>query len=320
MNHRLAVALVLASGLARQALAQEVPGDAAVQNQWFTGTLEAPSPALPVPGLLEVEPYAIFTRNTGAYDTNGDYHSARGINVFTLVGDLKYGLTDRVSVQAVPSLSHVANTLSHYTGVGDLPIELEYRFNDENNMTGLPSVTAAVGLNLPIGKYDGLHTPLSGFGSGAYTVKEQLLAQSLFDTAGGHPMRFRFYGAAYEPLGNTSVNDVSIYGTSQGFHGRVRPGFSAVLGIGGGYAFDQRWVFAMDLVFNYAHGFSLGGTDALSGPVDSHGGRSTSTALAPALEYNLSGNVGIIAGIEFTANGHNSSSYFAPQIALSAGF
>jgi hypothetical protein len=257
---------VVAVGLAQTATAQEVPGDAAVQNQWFTGTLEAPSPALPQAGILEVEPYAIFTQNNGAYDTKGDYHSSPNVDVFTSVTALKYGLTDRISVQALPSLSHVANSLSHYTGLGDLPIDIEYRFNDENNKTGFPSVTASVGLNLPIGEYDGLHTPLSGFGSGAYTVKEELLFQSLFDTWGHHPMRFRVYGAAYEPLGNTSVNNVSIYGTSQGFHGRVGPGFSAVLGIGGGYAFDQRWVVALDLVYNYAHGFALDGTDAMSRP------------------------------------------------------
>jgi hypothetical protein len=320
MKHTLILGAALACGLGHAVSAQEIPGDAAVQNQWFTGTLEAPSPALPQAGILEVEPYAIFTENDGAYDTKGNYRSAPNVDVFTSVTALKYGLTDRISVQALPSVSHVANSLSHYTGLGDLPIDVEYRFNDENNKTGFPSVTASVGLNLPTGEYDGLRTPLSGFGTGAYTVKEGLLFQSLFDTWGHHPMRFRVYGAAYEPIGNTSVDNVSIYGTGQGFHGRVGPGFSAVFGIGGGYAFDQKWVAALDLVYNYAHGFALNGTNAMSGLVSSHSGRSTTAALAPALEYNLSGNVGIIAGVEFSAAGHNSASYFAPQIALSAGF
>ncbi len=47
--------------------AQDVPGDAAVQAQWFTGSLEAPSPALPKAGILALEPYMIYTNNTGAY-------------------------------------------------------------------------------------------------------------------------------------------------------------------------------------------------------------------------------------------------------------
>jgi hypothetical protein len=320
MKYLSAIGITVASGLLHQASAQEVAGDAAVQNQWFTGTLEAPSPALPAPGILEVEPYAIFTRNDGAYDTKGDFHSAPDVDVFSSVTLFKYGLTDRISVQALLPISHLSSSVGHYSGIGDLPVEIEYRFNDQNNKTGFPSVTASLGLTLPTGDYDGLRTPVSGFGAGAYSLKEGLLFQSLFDTWGHHPMRFRVYGAAYEPLGVTSLNNVSIYGTGQGFHGRVGPGFSAVLGIGGGYAFDQNWVLALDLVYNYAHGFQLNGTDATNGVVLSHSGRSTTTALAPAIEYNLSDNVGVIAGIEFTAGGHNSTAYFAPQIALSVGF
>ena len=47
MKYTLAIGIAISCGVAQTASAQEVPGDAAVQNQWFTGTLEAPSPALP---------------------------------------------------------------------------------------------------------------------------------------------------------------------------------------------------------------------------------------------------------------------------------
>lgn len=320
MKYALILGAAFAIGGAQSASAQEVAGDAAVQNQWFTGTLEAPSPALPKAGIIEVEPYVIWSRNHGSYDDSGTYHSAPDVDVLTSVTAIKLGLTDRISIQALPSVSHVANRASRYTGLGDLPIEVEYRFNDENNKTGFPSVTAAVGLTLPTGKYDRLQTPLSGFGSGAYSLKQQILLQSLFDTRGGHPMRFRVYAAAYEPIGKTSVTDISGYGTSLGFHGHVQPGFSAILGIGGGYAFDRRWVFAMDVVYKYAAGFALDGTDASNALVHTPRQTRKTTSLAPALEYNLSGNIGIIAGVDFSVAGRNSSSYFAPQLAVSVGF
>ena len=146
-------------------------------------------------------------------------------------------------------------------GTGDLPIEVEYRLNNGSDRTGFPSVTLAAGANLPTGRYDSLNTSSSGFGVGTVMLKEQLLFQSLFDTPGGHPMRLRAYAAAYQPLGTASVDNVSVYGTRQGFAGRVRPGASVVLGVGGGFAFDQRWVLAMDLVFKSAHGFTLDGVD-----------------------------------------------------------
>jgi hypothetical protein len=301
--------------------AQEVPGDAAVQSQWFTGSLEAPSPALPKAGILALEPYAIYTNNTGAYG-NGWRHYAvpNDVSSFESVTVFKYGLTDRLSVEALPTVVRTSSNHASTTGFGDLPTELEYRFNDENNRTGAPSVTAALGVSLPTGRYEHLNTPLAGLGSGAYTLKEGLLFQSLFDTADHHPVRLRFYGAVFESLGNVSVQDVSVYGTALAFRGHVAPGVAEELGIGGGYALDQRWVLALDLVGNNAAGFNLHGTQASGSVVHVSGTTSSSVSFAPAVEYNWSGNIGVIAGIEFSAAGRNTSSYVAPQIALAMAF
>ncbi len=320
MKYFLMLSIALSGGVSQAARAQVAPGDVAVQDQWFTGTLEAPSPALPKADMLVVKPFAIFTRTDGGYDTKGDYHATSGSNNFKTVVLMKYGITDRLSIQALPSIAHVDGGNSHYTGFADLPIEAEYRLNDGNNKTGFPSVTFAAGLNLPTGIYDDLRTSMSGFGTGSLTVKEQVLLQSLFDTPGGHPMRLRAYAAAYQPLDTASVDNISAYGTRQGFTGRVHPGASVVLGIGGGFAFDQRWVVAMDLVYKSAHGFTLDGYDPVDGLVHSKSGRRSTTSFAPALEYNLSGHLGIIAGVDFSIAGHNSASYYAPQLAVSMSF
>jgi hypothetical protein len=157
-------------------------------------------------------------------------------------------------------------------------------------------------------------------GSGAYTAKEGLLFQSLFDTWGHHPMRLRLYGAAFEPIAKVSVHDLSVYGTDQGFHGQATPGFAAEIGLGAGYGLDQRWVLALDLVQNYSNGFRLSGTDMAGNLVSTHATSSSRFAVAPAVEYNWSDNVGIIVGVEFSAAGRNTSSYIAPQIALSTSF
>ena len=207
-------------GLSQIASAQTIAGDAAVQAQWFTGSLEAPSPALPAAGIIAIEPYFVYTSYNGSYDNSGTRHSIpNGADVFTEETVLKYALTDRLSVEALPSFSRNLNNHDSYTGIGDLPVEAEYRFNDEDNKTGFPSITASLGMTLPTGHFDHLNTSLDGFGSGVYSAKEGILFQSLFDTWGHHPMRLRFYGAAYEPISNVSVHDNSVYGTSQGFQG-----------------------------------------------------------------------------------------------------
>ena len=315
------LSLLATVGLSQIASAQTIAGDAAVQAQWFTGSLEAPSPALSKGGLSSVEPYVIYTRNTDAYDDRGRHSDgADNLNQLQSETSIKYGITDRLTVQALPSFAYSKAGHASSAGIGDLPIEFEYRFNNENDKTGWPSVTASLGVRFPTGAYNHLHAAIDGLGAGAYTLKEGLLFQSLFDTWGGHPVRLRFYGAGFEAMGRVSVHDVSVYGTGQGFQGHAAPGVSGEFGIGGGYALDQRWVLALDVLENDANATRVSGHYGGGVPVALAGIYSTSLAVAPAVEYNWSNRIGIIAGVEFTADGRNSASYFAPQIALSTSF
>lgn len=295
-----------------------------VDGQWFTGSLESPSPSIPKAGILAVEPYVIYTGNTGAYDNSGQNHSvAHDASQIAEVTLLKYAITDKLSVQAVPLLAHTWNdqTSSSAVGAGDLPIEFDYRLNNQDNATGLPSVTVNLGMNFPTGDYDRLRTTLDGLGSGAYTAKEGILLQSLFDTWDDHPARIRLWGSLFEPLASVSVHDTSVYGTGQGFSGKATPGISTQVGIGAEYGLTQRWVLALDVVGNYAAGSNLSGTDGAGNSVNvSNAPASMSLGIAPAIEYNWSSRMGVIAGVEFAPAGQNSASYIAPQIALSMVF
>ena len=179
---------------------------------------------------------------------------------------------------------------------------------------------SAVGMSFPTGAYQYLQTPLAGVGSGAFTAKEGVLLQSLFDTWGNHPMRVRLYAAAYEPLGSVSLHDTSSYGTSQGFQGYATPGISINAGVGIEYGLNQRWVLALDAAMNYNTGFNLNGSNADGSSLNVASLSSTSFSLAPAIEYNFSGNVGLIVGVQFSVAGQNTSSYIAPQIALAVAF
>jgi hypothetical protein len=312
---------VFAMAVCAPHIAQAQVADAAVRAQWFTGSLEAPSPALPKAGLLAIEPYLIFQDNLGSFDKGGARHSSQDVvHQAISVTVFKYAITDRLSIEALPSFVNVRNDQTRVTGLGDLPAELEYRFSDENGKTGLPSVTVALGGNLPLGRYDGLNTPLDGLGSGAYTVKESVVLQSLFDTWGHHPARVRVYGAAHQPTGDVSLHDVSVYGTAQGFRGHATPGGSGVVGIGAGYAFTQRWVLAFDVHQKFSRGARLNGVDVSGTSVNTTGALSRHASVAPAMEYNFSGRMGLIAGVEFSIAGRSSSSYVAPQIALSMVF
>lgn len=317
-----AIVCLLAGNTVAQA--QDDPytiGNGAVQNQWFTGSLEAPSPALPKAGLVALEPYEIFVNSTGVYDSHGARYSVPNqANQFESLLVFKYGITDRLTFQALPSGSTVSGHQKSFTGAGDLPLELEYRFNDGNKLTGWPSVTAALGVSLPTGDYQSLRSASNGLGSGVYMLKEGLLFQNLFEVPNIHPVRIRVYGAAFEPLDSAHITGISTYGTSRAFRGTVKPGMYFQAGIGAGYAFTQRWVLALDVLRNYAKGFRTTHVDDGGRAASSRSVSTASTTFATAMEYNWSGSVGVIAGVEFTTAGRNTGSYVSSQIALAMSF
>lgn len=309
--------------LAIPALANAQEADLAVRNQWFTGSLEASSPALSKAGALAIEPYIIYQINTGAYDSHGHRGPvAHNIDQLQTVIVIKYGLTDRLSLQALPNFDHVSNDRGSSDGVGfgDLPVEVEYRFKDEDGRTGSPSITASLGLNLPTGRYQRLRNQLNGIGSGVYSAKQGIVVESLFDTKGGHPMRIRLFASAYEPLGTALIKDASVYGTEAGFRGHAEPGVSGQVGLAVGYALTQRWVLAIDVVQSYNARYRLAGEDSAGTFISARGLSRNATALAPAVEYNWSANAGLIAGVEFSVAGKNTASYVAPQIAVALSF
>jgi hypothetical protein len=295
----------------------------AAPNQWFTGSLEAPSPALPKAGMLALEPYFIYQTDTGMYGNDGTHHAGSN-DTHTLEALLliKYAITNKLTVQAVPTSSHNWNDRDSSSGVGaeDLPLELQYRVKGGNYRNGSPSITLEMGTTLPTGKYDRLGSSVNGVGQGAYLLKQGVVLQSLFDSWGNHPVRIRAYASVLEPLSSPSVKDVSVYGTAWGFRGTVQTGISGGFGIGAEWALDRHWVFAFDVQQKYAKGYQVNGTNGLGNFASIHGLNQASTAIAPAVEYNFSARAGLIAGTAFTVGGRNTPSYVSPQIAVAVSF
>ena len=314
-------------GLCVSAHAQEVSQTSieqqTVSNQWFTGSLVSPSPALPKAGLVAIEPYDIVTLGTGYYDASGHHHGGSdNARTETGLSLFEYGLTDRLSIETIPADNFSWNSTNTSRGqrVSDLPIDLKYRVLNANTVTGAPSVTFDLGMEFPTGSYDRLGSGLDGTGGGSYNLRQGITLQSLFDTWGNHPLRIRVWEQFQLPLTHPSVKDVSVYGTGTGFDGTAHPGSQWAAGISPEYGLTQRWLLATDIVYTYADGSRVRGTDAGGDNVNFSSGSSKSWSFAPAVEYNWSPLYGIIAGVQFSFAGHNTSSYVAPQIALNMVF
>src|ERR1019366_9994290 len=176
--------------------------------------------------------------------------------------------------------------------------------------------TTTIGATLPVGKFDNLRNSSDGFGGGATMAMQQILLQSVF-VPWGHANRLRLWGTVSEPLNSVALHGVSSYGTAQGFAGTAVPGSSAELGIADEFAIDQRWVLALDVVQDFAKGPHLRGTGIVGGVSDV---AMSGFSVAPAIEFNVSQSLGIIAGAQFTTCGHNWSSTIIPQFAVNMFF
>ena len=173
---------------------------------------------------------------------------------------------------------------------GDLPIELEYRFIDQDKVTGKPSITASAGVDVPTGRYKNLYSAFDGQGAGTYRGRFGLLAQSLLyrpePAPRAHP---RLRSTSRSPFGSTSDHRTSRrFGTNTGFNGTGYTGLSGTTGMpASSTRSPSAWSSAADIF--YAAG-KLQRRLRLPG----HGARLACAAahfddlqLAPAFEYNV---------------------------------
>lgn len=308
-------AIFLAS--AGTAAAQQNDSEAAIRAQWFTGTLLSPSPGVPRKGVLGVEPYLIDKHGIGVFDANGILHSAPvGVEQLRSFTSVNYGFTNSFSVQVTPAVAHVSHDGDVQTGLADFPIKIHYRPIAGALDFWHPSLTTTFGITLPLGKFEHLRHSADGFGTGAYMAMEELELQQRF-TTWLHPHRLRMWARVSQPLNTVDLHGISSYGTAQGFLGTVVPGSSAELGIGDEVGLDQQWALALDILQDFAKGPHVRGQGMTNPMADIEG---SVFWVAPAVEYNPTEHIGIIAGVEISMAGRNSPSQVIPQIAVNMFF
>jgi hypothetical protein len=107
---------------------------------------------------------------------------------------------------------------------------------------------------------------------------------------------------------------VSVYGTDEGFRGRARPGNVAVINAAWEYSLTQKWVLALDAL--YEHDSSTHVSGVAPTPLQLNSGPGHTWSLAPAIEYNFNSRVGVIAGAKLTTSGRNATAVVIPVAAI----
>jgi hypothetical protein len=294
------------------ALAETVPPSPpprqSLDDAWWTGPMLANSAATLPRGHFLIEPYL--------YDASSPHADGFGSLTYML-----YGLTDRLTVGLVPVLGY--NRVdgagdSSGIGLGDISVQAQYRLTEFHEGSSLPTISLQLQQTLPSGEYDQLgNRPGDGLGSGATATTLQLNTQTYFWLANGRILRMRL-NVAQSVSGKAHVEDVSVYGTANGFRGHARPGNSFLVNAAWEYSLSRRWVLAFDLTWRRNHGTRVDGV-MLPGYGDAYirrsSGSSEAFGFAPAIEYSWSANLGVLFGTR-VITGHHTPTTITPAIAI----
>ncbi|MBO9663232.1 MAG: transporter [Dokdonella sp.] len=298
---------------AAAASAAEPAGRQSIDDAWFTGPMLAPSAGTLPRGHVLVEPYL--------YDVISP--RADGFGSLTY---LNYGLTDRLTVGLIPTFGYNrigGGAGSSHLGVGDVSVQAQWRLTRFDADSGVPTMSINVQQSLPTGRFDRLgERPGDGLGSGARTTTLGWYMQTYFWMPNGRILRTRF-NLSHAWSRSAGVGDVSVYGTAQGFHGRAKPGSVQTANLAFEYSLTQNWALALDLIYRHTGDTSVSGRSSpyvTADDVRVEGGAGASFALAPAVEYNWSANLGLLLGVRVIPHTRAAPASVTPAVALNMVF
>jgi hypothetical protein len=321
--------LTAGTALAGELPTEPTPVRQSLQDAWWTGPLLASSASTLPRGHALVEPYLYRSITNARFDADGHRQPVPRASVWGSLTYLLYGLTDRLTVGLIPQFGFAQPSQgpsSSGIAAGDLGLQAQYRLTQFREGRWIPTTSLVVGETLPTGRYDRLGThPSDGFGAGAHTTTVALYSQYYFWMPNGRILRSRF-DVSYSWSDTVALQDVSVYGTPDGFHGSAQPGPAFTADLANEYSLTRRWVLALDVIYQHQETTRVSGKVV---PEDGGGppatfaassGSSASLGFAPAIEYNWNSRRGVIAGMRFVTHGRNVTAPVLSVVAINMVF
>jgi len=295
------------------------------EDAWWTGPILASSAASVPRGHFLIEPYFYDSVLAGRFDQEGAHRSASRSHSVRSSVSAQYGLSDRVTVGATPTLgfNRASGGSRSSLGLGDLSLQAQYRLTDFQQGRPIRTTSILLTATIPTGKYDrlALH-PEDGLGTGAYTAAASVYSQYYFWLPTGRLLRARL-DLSFSISDRVNLQGVSVYGTPQDFRGQAAPGDSFTAYMSGEYSVTRNWVLALEVAYQHGDNTRVSGRNlitlahtASALEYETNSGSSHSIALAPELEYNWSSRAGLLAGAIFTVSGRNASEMITTVLAI----
>lgn len=299
----------------------------ALDDAWWTGPIIAAGAGTLPKGHALVEPYLFDVIRYGRYDNDGDEQSADRAHSYGNLTYILYGVTDTFTAGLIPTFGYNVSDGRDSSSIqpGDVSVQGQYRLTQFRQGSPIPTLSFVIQQTLPTGKYDRLGEDVNdGIGAGAYTTTLALYSQYYVWMPNGRILRTRF-NVSYALSGDVDVEDVSVYGTNAGFRGTAEPGDVFTINSAWEYSITREWVFAVDFIYQHDASTHVEGvaTDPATGLTENIDNRFDSAwrfGIAPAIEYNFSSRIGVIAGARWFAAGRNTSATVTPVAAINMVF
>jgi hypothetical protein len=286
-------------------------------DPWWTGTILAASPNTVTPGEFTFTPFLLYYRTYGIYNRDGQLKNTPTLNTLNGFFGLQTGITEKVDLTYYFQVFDNWIYNHNYFGFGDSIARLKYQLSPLDSKD--PILSVFIEEIIPTGNYHHLSpdfSSLDGTGGGSWVTNIGFFLEHSFKTSDQRWFHwyFNFFYGVPAPL---KVEGLSIYGGSPGTKGRVYPGQSIFMILAFERQLTQNWVLALDITYRHNNvskfkgnpGFNRKGELSFVGLPSSE-----SYTLAPAIEYNIDENKGIMAGVWFTVAGRNATAFYTPTI------
>jgi len=282
-------------------------------NPWYAGPLITGGASNMDPGFANIQPYLYLTNTFAEYDKHRNSKNIQDIWSINPLYLFQTGITNWLDTTLVFQADFNNQGDQWGKNVGDTSLGFGFQLYRETAY--VPGFRITASENFPTGRYDKLDPNKNGIdatGSGAYeTTFTFNMAKVIWWLDPLHPFSLRL-NLLYTFSAPTTVREFNAYGGGFGTDGKVKPGSSWGGDFAIEYSFTQRWVAALDIVYQYFNSTSFSGTkgvDELGNAASVGGPSGDSLSFAPAIEYNPSESFGYVAGVWFTGTGRNSSNF-----------
>jgi len=291
---------------------------------WFTGPLLAPAGHTIPKGHTNLEIYGVNGFTNGRYDDSGNLIDSPLFHSFTTNPIISHGFTDWLDVQLALPYAFKATRGVSSNRLGDISAGVGIQLFEQKGSPHRVDVRIIIQEIFPTGRYDNLNPTLLGTdstGLGGYQTQLGLNLQYLKEVFNSHYLRTRaIYSHRF--AGPVNVRGLSSYGGTTKTLGHIKGGGEDTLDLAFEFTLTQNWVAVMEGTWTTGRATIFDGAFDVQNiePQSSNIGNNnySEKALAPALEYNFNGNIGLIGGVWFPVTGRNTSHYLNYVLALNA--